>query len=273
MNARLLTVALALGCTPEFAADPARVDAPRVLAVQAEPAEAAPGESVTLTALIAAPDGTKPAAAFAFCTTPRAPAENRLAAPECLAGEPNALRPIDGIAGTLPIEACAWFGSTPPPPPPGETPRRPVDADATGGWYQPVRVTADGIAPAMARVRLTCALPGAPADIARRFAAAHRANQNPSPPRLRVEGDTVIAEWPADDAEPYLGYDATTARLETRTERLTLTWYAADAQLAPQIVGDATAAVDFITDGPTPRVWAVLRDDRGGLAFATLPLP
>jgi hypothetical protein len=46
------------GCVPDVDTDESLVLAPRLIAVTAEPAEAAPGETVTWTAWIASPDGT-----------------------------------------------------------------------------------------------------------------------------------------------------------------------------------------------------------------------
>src|SRR4051812_47815970 len=64
MRAYLCTVGpcigcmLLFGCVPDVGQSDTRVDAPRVLAVRAEPAEAAPREQVRFTALYADDEGT-----------------------------------------------------------------------------------------------------------------------------------------------------------------------------------------------------------------------
>ena len=64
-----LSLALLVGCVPDFDDDLSIVVAPRVLAVRAEPAEAKPNEVVTLSALVVDPDPLAPPAPahFALC--------------------------------------------------------------------------------------------------------------------------------------------------------------------------------------------------------------
>lgn len=151
------------------------VDTPRVLAVIAEPAEARPGANVTYRAVIAGPDGpiaSEPA--WAYCTTPKAPTEDNVVSPGCVAGD--ALVPLASDAmsatGTLPMDGCLRFG---PDVPPGGF--RPRDADLTGGFYQPVRVDTGELAPiAVGLSRITCNL----------------ANATPVLPRLRRQREPDV---------------------------------------------------------------------------------
>ena len=64
----LCFAAIGLGCAPDFEVDLALVDRPRVLALASTPAEAAPGEVVMLTALVATPGGTSGDAALDWST-------------------------------------------------------------------------------------------------------------------------------------------------------------------------------------------------------------
>ena len=127
---------------------------------------------------------------------------------------------------------------------------------------------------ALGRVRLTCALPDAPAEVARRFAAERRPNANPRVLSLGLEGLTIVVGWDAADAESYLRYERSTATLEVRREVLRVDVYASGATVGAVNVeaGRATAPVTLDGDGP-PRVWAVLRDDRGGVDWAVLEVP
>ncbi len=266
-----------LGCAPILGGDPARVDAPRVLAVRSEPAEARPGDAVTLRALVASPDGETRTPSWSWCAATRPTAENRVAAEACLAGRRDALAALgtaEALDAVLPSDACALFGSEPAPAAPGEPPRRAVDPDPTGGYHQPVRVDLSEGEAALGRVRLTCALPDAPAEVARRFAAERRPNANPRVLSLGLEGLTIVVGWDAADAESYLRYERSTATLEVRREVLRVDVYASGATVGAVNVeaGRATAPVTLDGDGP-PRVWAVLRDDRGGVDWAVLEVP
>lgn len=271
----LLLLALA-GCAPAFDADPARVEGPRVLAVRAEPAEAAPGEGVALEALVV---GAEAPPAWAWCTAPRPAAEPRVAAAACLTGDAAALRPLGAgptLEAAVPADACARFGSDPPPAPPGEPPPRPADPDATGGYHQPLRVTVDGGPATLARVRLRCALPGAPVAVARRYAAEARPNAHPTLTDFAVvpAGDALrlIARWPEAAAETYLRYDATTGTLDEAAEVLTATVYVdGGAVEAPRRT--ATTLEVRWTPGDGAHAWVVLRDDRGGVVWATVDRP
>ncbi|MEZ4470348.1 MAG: hypothetical protein R3F60_06020 [bacterium] len=262
----LALLALAAGCAPAFEDDPGRVDAPRVLAVRAEPAERAPGEPVTLTALVAAPAGeAADAPRLAWCATPRPIAEGRVAAEPCLDGSALA----DGPPTTVPTDACARFGSEPAPAP--DRSPRPADPDATGGYYQPVQVALADEPAAVGRVRLRCALAAAPAPVAARFAREAPRNENPvlaAAPLAEVDGAWALAAT-ADAPEGYLRYDRARADLVAATEIHEATWYATAGELT---VADAAAGAHHArfrpADGPAT-VWLVLRDDRGGVAWVS----
>ena len=68
---------VAVGCKPDLTDRLSLIDGPRILAVQSQPAEAAPKAQVMLTALMADPTGTVTSAAidWAFCNQPKPLAE------------------------------------------------------------------------------------------------------------------------------------------------------------------------------------------------------
>ena len=280
-----------LGCEPTFDRPPTLVDRLSILAVQAEPAEAAPGDVVTLRA--AAADGTGPldgvAIDWAFCTRPRSTAENTPVAQDCLEPSaewivPIAAAAIGAVDAQLPEDGCANFGSEPPPPPPGEDPIRPADPDATGGYYQPVRVTVTGPDPRVAfgRVRLLCALPSAPADVVREFRERYLPNRNPGILDLAAvqafaSEIRLRASWSPKDAEPFVVHDRRESELDEAIDSLRVSWFSnagtfASDRTSPSDDPSLAENIFFPPASGAVHVWAVLRDSRGGMDWQTLEL-
>ncbi len=314
--------ALALGgCIPELEDDTARITAPRVLAVRAVPAEAAPGDSVRLEALVASPEATRPDVAWALCTARKPLTELGPVAAECLSGGAGA-QPLGagpGVTTLLPKDACRLFGSLRPEPKPGEPAGRPVDPDPTGGYYQPVIATLQG-EETLGNVRLSCGLLAVPQAEALRYNGGYVRNQNPELEALTLEGVepappgsvhveagariTLHASWASCPEEPscgdglctagenatlcpedcrggvgcsgaevYLAYDAEQRRVVTRREALIVSWYVTAGELSERRTGAARGATSATTRWTAPRqagvarLWAVLRDDRGGVAY------
>ena len=265
------------------------VDEPRVVAVIAEPAEARPGATVDYRAVIASPDGPLAAApAWAYCTSPKPPTEDNVVSTGCVAGD--ALLPLvqgadpASATGTLPMDGCLRFG---PDVPPGGF--RPRDADATGGFYQPVRVDTAALAPlAFGLSRITCNLANATPEAFRRYALEYVANTNPRIASLALDGAPLAAgthvaadtdvelsvAWPEDAAETYLYYDRDAQVLVDRREALRVSWLTTGGALpvdAAAIAEDDRATSARITwrtpsSPATAHVWIVLRDARGGMA-------
>lgn len=288
---RVWTMLCVMGCGPTFDRPPTLVDRPVVLAVQADPAEAAPGEVVTLRASVADGSGALDGVAidWAFCTQPRSVAENTPVAQDCLAESAAWIASIatastGPVSAALPIDGCANFGSEPPAPLPGEDPIRPADPDATGGYYQPVRVTVRGADPLVAfgRVRITCALPSAPADIVREFRERYLPNQNPGILDLGVVVSTpseirLRAEWAPEDAEAFVVHDRRESDLDDAVDSLRVSWFSTSGAFASDRTSpegdDSGAENSFFPDDSGPvHVWAVLRDSRGGMDWRTLDL-
>lgn len=214
----VLLALLAGACSSDAPRAPSASTEPRVLVVVAEPAEAHPGEQVSLTAVVAAPLETESASvdAWSYCTKPRTPGASGSASAACLTDSvqpepgmtapatpstatvatatpvvmpPPALAPLAGsvqsVTAMLPTDACRNFGPDPP-----TDDFRPQDPDVTGGYYQPVRLDAFG------RIwfhfqRLRCPLGNAPTDIAKEFLENYIANQNPHPTSLTAASETT----------------------------------------------------------------------------------
>jgi hypothetical protein len=250
----------ASGCIPDFVDDTTRVTAPRVLAIQAQPAEAEESEAVTFEALVAAPGGVAPELpAWSLCIDRKPLSELGPVSPRCLAGAtPGAeiaipVAPEPPVSAILPEDACQLFGPDRPDPKPGEPSGRPVDPDPTGGFYQPVLAWL-GAQPVLGGVRLSCGLVGASPAVTKAYNQRYTKNQNPglySLEALRNDGSSeVLSEsgehqarpgerlrlrvtWPdcpdegeCDGAERYVVYDALSQSLLEHTESFVVSWYA-----------------------------------------------
>jgi hypothetical protein len=289
---RALAAAAALGlagaaCLPDVDERLSVVDAPRVLAVVSEPAEAAPGDEVGHRVHVAGPDGPidASAASWAYCTAPKPATEDNAVSAACLGDEASiALGDGAAIDAVMPDDACLLYG---PDTPPGGF--RPRDPDATGGYYQPVRVELGGeVAFGMHRVR--CNLDGVPLAIARDFRDRYVADRNPAAPVVAARADgapldlgapipagsrvDLLASWPADDAEAFLALDRATQTLVDRREAIRISWFATAGALAVDSSGrpedDPVTAAANLWEAPaepgTVHLWAVIRDSRGGSA-------
>ena len=284
----LLAAAGLTGCVDELDQQVSRIDRPRVLAVIPTPAEAAPREAVTYAAVVAAPDGpvATPAIAWAYCTAPKPPTEDNVVPPGCV-DDPAALvslgdAPAMAASATLPAEACATYG---PDTPPGGF--RPRDPDPSGGYYQPVRAGLDGAPLAFGLHRLACNLGDAPPAIVREYRERYVRNQHPvltslgvaragapADPAAIAAGEplTLVATWPADATEPYVVYDRARAVLEDRVEVLRVGWFVTGGALAADATGGGEVAWTAPSTPGRVHAWAVLHDDRGGIAAASLAI-
>lgn len=280
-RAGLVLLLLASGCDDALDQRLAIVDAPRVLAIAAEPAEAKPGTAVTYRALVVGPDGPlADVPRWAYCTAPKPPSEDNAVSEHCLDGTADALVELGTtaeVAGTLPSDGCLRFG---PDTPPGGF--RPRDPDRTGGYYQPVRADVVGEV-AVGLSRITCKLPTAPAEVARDYDLRYVANASPTLEPIVLDSVpahsdvTLIATWPADAAETYLYYDALAQRLVERREAMRVSWFATAGSLAvdASAVGEDDTATSVSTTWHTPGagdawLWFVLRDSRGGITWREL---
>ena len=308
----VLLVALASGaaaCKPDLSAPPSLVVGPRILAIRGTPPDAAPGTDITYDALIVDTNGrvASPNLGWAICLEPHPPAESNIVSSACFSGPEDAMGPTF----TAPIssgenDACSLFGPITPNPKPGQPPARPADADVTGGYYEPVRLTwyeDTGDQPmAFTLERIICRLANAASDVAGDFAMKYVPNNNPVIARVTLDpdgaatslfdatqnalpapgsvaaGQTVSLEaaWPDGTAESFLVYDVASRTVVTQTEALRLAWFVTGGDLQFDATGRSETETETFTrnvwtapttPGPV-HLWTVMRDSRGGIDFA-----
>jgi len=304
----VLVLAIA-ACKPDIGKPPSLVEGSRLLALRQTPPEVAPGGTASFYALVADPSGTVPAAmAWTLCKTPRPPTESNSVSQACVAQADDDVAMTGPVALTMPADACSLFG---PDPPPVTPPIRPRDPDATGGFYVPVRAatqTTDGTnLVAFAFERIQCNLANAPGDVARLYNMMYVANQAPAiadvvlepegaAPASLVAGPggsaaavargakvTLRVSWAPEAAETYVLYDPTTRTLVSPREALRVSWFATDGELEHDRTGRTGDEAELFTDdiwaapadaapGTPVHFWVVLRDERGGVDFATFDL-
>lgn len=204
MVKRFVLVGLVLGtsgCLPENDDDLSLVDSPRVLAVRAEPAEAPPEASVTFESLFVDATGTRTDAPidWAFCIARKPLSELGPINADCRNPASDSRIPIgEGLSASaaLPKDACRLFGPQLPEPKVGEPAGRPVDADSTGGFYQPLVLDVAEGASALTLFgsRLRCTLSGVTQSQSVAFERAYRPNENPRLESLRLAGGELLPD-------------------------------------------------------------------------------
>jgi hypothetical protein len=291
---RALAVAVATTtCVPSLGPGDALITSTRILAVRADPAEAGPGTHVTFAALVASPGGSVGAAdvAWSFCTAPKPLTDDNVVSGACLGS--SALVPAgDGaiVTAVTPSNGCSVFG-----PDTASTGFRPRDPDATGGFYQPLRLDLPGTDSAFELARIHCDLPNADAASASAFAAAYTLNENPrlSPLTASIGGApvalaaipagarvTLEASWPASSAESFAYFDPSSQTVTTQRESMHVAWYASGGALDSESTGRSSDDMATSTDDAwvapavagVVHVWIVLRDSRGGVDYAQYDL-
>jgi hypothetical protein len=251
---------------------------------------------------------TDPQIGWALCHAPKPPAEANAVSVACLSG-PDDSGPSATFMAPMPADqydACKFFGPVPRETGPGEPPIRPRDADVTGGFYQPVRATLtapDGGERAFLLERIHCNLANAPRDVVGTFNATYTDNQNPSLARLTLDPDgqatslyeaggtpsaapasvapaavvTLEGAWPDDAVETYPVWNPTARTLDMHREAMRLSWFATAGVLALETTGRGETETETSTrntwtapsDPGLVHLWAVLRDSRGGVDFAS----
>lgn len=201
----LVGIAVAVACRPNLDETVSLVTGPIVLAVRSDPAEVQAANNVTFTALFVDPAGPVPASQgaidWAFCEARKPLAQLGPVNPQCLQAVADWFVPLGvGLqpSGAIPAAACNDFGPEVPPDTDGGTPGRPVDPDATGGYYQPVRfiaprngTTSSGGLVGIAETRIACGLAGATPNQIAEFGAQYHLNVNPTVASLSiVTGDS-----------------------------------------------------------------------------------
>ncbi len=188
--------AVAVACAPSLDDTVSIITGPRILAVQAVPAEAPPKTKIALTALVVDQNGPlkSDAIRWDFCDA-RNPLANLGPVNPVCQQEGNAQLVSIGVgpgaAGTIPDTACRNFGPEVPQPMNGMPAGRPVDPDTTGGYYQPVSLfapTSAGSAVGLYLARLSCGVSGASADQSAEYNSRYRPNENPSVAKVLAGG-------------------------------------------------------------------------------------
>jgi hypothetical protein len=258
----LCVVALAAGCGKFDLGDAAFVDGLRLLGVQAEPPEAAPGESVKLTAWVVDTHGGSIDVSWSACLLP----SNGVANPGCTDGSGNGLVTLgsgESITITMPAVDAATLG------PP----------DATEGVYLPIVVHVHGTDDALDAIyRLR----------ARVFAVAGCTLGPPYPPHCAPNQNPVLESVePLEDSPLVAHADSQWSLLPHYSgdsseeyevpgsfnpdvfERLTTQWFSSAGSFPDTPVG-GTGVQKLVLDralppvGGTIDVWVVGHDERGG---------
>jgi hypothetical protein len=296
-----------LACRPGLDERTSIVSSPRILAVRAEPAEAAPRANVTLTALWADPAEGAAAAPidWAFCEARKPLSELGPVASACLARGGDAFVPLGTgatVSAAVPEKACKNFGPEVPDATKDAPAGRPVDPDETGGYYQPVTLAApgpSGDAFTVGNVRLTCGVVGASPEQLAQIAAQSHVNQNPSLDAVTADGaaldehgtfatpagakihlraswaDCAVGAAGCGGAEHFAVYDVGTRAVVARREAVRVAWYASGGELDVQANGrdelDGATFVENDWTAPTTTgsvtLWLVVRDARGGVGW------
>jgi hypothetical protein len=193
-----LCVLVASGCVADVDVDESRLGAPRLLAVRSEPAEASPNDAVRFVGLYAGAGGvaTEAPIEWGFCTARRPLAELGPIARVCLERDGGAIAPIGvglEVGGAIPSDACRLFGPEPPPAMEGASVGRPVDPDATGGYFQPLAIF-DGDRASLFEQRIGCGAFGATQEQAAELTRRYRPNGAPAIDALEaIVGGEVLA--------------------------------------------------------------------------------
>ncbi len=303
-----LAATLDAGCKPDLGAPESLVTGPRLLALRGTPPEAAPGGMVDYDLLAVDVSGTvaSPDVTWAPCLQPNPPAFTNAVSSACLdtAVTPDQGGPSPTFSAPLSADACMLFGPETPPAMKGQPPARPADPDTTGGYYQPVRAVWQSAGQtAFALERVTCRLSNAPVSAASQYAAQYTPNANPTVAELVQDPDGTAASLYAagqaapapagsattgqsvvlqvnfadDAAETFLVWDVVSLTLLQQRESLRVSWFTTAGSFEHDVTGrgsddPATFTQNRWTAPTTPgpvHIWAVLRDNRGGIDFAS----
>ena len=283
MRAALMLFVLCLGCcAPALVDEPWLVTGARVVAVTAEPPEAAPGATVALRAVVARATGSieQEGVRWASCDQPRAYSQNEPVNPNCLGALSAAPIGASATEVVLSGDICARFGPDAP-----SAGVRPRDPDATGGYYLPVGVQV-GEAPAFAFVRLRCQPAGISFEVAQAYRRQARPNTNPTfVLSAFVEGTPTSfdalaasasvelrADWSASPEETFSVIDSATSTLTTHIERYDVSWFVTAGRLSSARSSTGTGRWQLPSAPGQGALWAVVRDNRGGVAVTAAPV-
>lgn len=199
-----LLLPLIAACNPVFDDRFSEVDSPRVLAVQSNPAQVAPKQTVQYQTLVVNTRGTvtDPQIDWSFCTQAKPVNELNDVAVACFGTSDNVQPFAMGATakGKLPSVACRQFGPDIPVTMPGEPSARPTDADTTGGYYQPVILAlhdSGQTLSSLAETRITCPLANSTGKQDEDYQRGTKSNENPQLSSVVV---TSMGNAPLTDA-------------------------------------------------------------------------
>lgn len=302
-------VTVGTGCKPDLGAPQSLVTGPRILAVRGTPPDATPGTDMVTYDLLAVDVGgtvLSPPVHWAQCLKPDPPAFGNDVSDACLDVPDNNPTPAPTYSAIPDIDDCSVFGPDTPPPKKGQPPTRAADPDTTGGYYQPVRATWDsdgGLVLAFALERIICHLANVPVTEAGEFASTYTSNRNPTlaglifdpaaaalplytagqsavAPAVTVAPGAAVtleADFTADSAETFPVWNVVSLMLVQRRESLRVSWFATGGKFDHDATGRTADQTETFTQNvwtapqtPGPiYFWAVLRDNRGGIDFAS----
>jgi hypothetical protein len=199
----ILTLLELAACATALTDPTPLVNDARVLAVSLDPAEAAAGDPVSLTALYADASGQLDAATvdWSFCLARKPLAELGPVAESCLdpaSADLGAMGTGLQVEGTIPEDACSVFGPNPPTSTDGSSGARPVDPDVTGGYYQPlVGFPEDGDV-TLAAERVRCGLANVTQETYAAWNASYHSNTSPEVASVTADAGDGPAELTAD---------------------------------------------------------------------------
>jgi hypothetical protein len=291
---QVVTFLLFAGCMPTRGNPASLILEERIIAVRADPAESGPSDAVSYASLVASPSGTMDAQSLSWslCKLRKSVAENTPVSQACLTEDLPQSAQGGQVSIRTPSAACVNFG--PLAPPSSSETLRPTDPDATGGYYQPIRLDLDA-QQAVIRERIHCDLAGASLLLSQEFRARYSLNQNPSLVSLSAYvGDQpasldnlpagqrvrLVAAWSPESAETFPVFDAVSQTLLDHREALWLSWFATAGAFDDSSTGradsDPTDWSENAWQAPgaagTVYLWLVLHDSRGGTDFAAYTL-
>lgn len=194
-----------LGCVPEFDTDLSQLSQPKVLAIASSPAEAAAEKPITLSALVAVPEGERaPRLNWTMCLARKPLTELGPVNPLCFGADDGTGSVVDlgggsSVKATLDKDVCKLFGPLRPAPVGNEGAGRPADPDITGGFYQPF-VARLGSATTLGSVRIDCDLANVNREESLDYRKRYRSNENPRIAELARLTDAGTEPLAADDA-------------------------------------------------------------------------
>lgn len=238
-----------------------------MLAVRAEPPEAAPGATVTLSALVVDPDG-EPEVAWIGCAVP-VDCPDYAAVTDLAAADTSAMTADELAAWQADSAAVGFLGFGV-----GLSPTLIVTGGASA------TVVLDAVPAGKALGDVTLGDPEA-TEIATKSVTvsdSEAPNQNPSVESLSVDGESVATVSPGGvvsltttvtdgSAETYVDEHG-----DTQIEAPSVSYYVSDGTLVPSSATADDSEVSWTapeTDGAVD-VWVVVRDGRGGIGWGRL---